>query len=260
DWYSTPFRKYDPSLGRFHGVDALAELNITVGPSSFAHNNPISFNDPTGLDDNDGDEENGGGGGGVPPIPMQGPWYGYDMRGYDNIAKATQGHGGNNGWAVAGRFGSLYNRIFGASSPNFYQHMMAKFNKALSTSEPLTSVTAKGAGIEVHDVTSRTGGIESSAVPLVAVTLNGSLIGIFDPDVIYQPAQNGDQVIDGIWVPNNADEVLPPAVNLFGGDDQALAGLINHFRYVGRGMDNGNYHLSNVAQSMVKPSSGNFFG
>ncbi|MEO9964789.1 MAG: hypothetical protein ABJF11_03305, partial [Reichenbachiella sp.] len=122
DWYSTPFRKYDPSLGRFHGVDALAELNITVGPSSFAHNNPISFNDPTGLDDNDGDEENGGGGGGVPPIPMQGPWYGYDMRGYDNIAKATQGHGGNNGWASSRSSGSLYYNAFGSYSPNAIQH------------------------------------------------------------------------------------------------------------------------------------------
>ncbi|MDW3210924.1 MAG: RHS repeat-associated core domain-containing protein [Reichenbachiella sp.] len=49
DWYSTPFRKYDPSLGRFHGVDALASMYPSLTPSQFGLNNPIMGNDPTGL-------------------------------------------------------------------------------------------------------------------------------------------------------------------------------------------------------------------
>lgn len=53
DWYSTPFRKYDPSLGRFHGVDALASMYSSWSPSQFAGNNPINYNDPTGLHQDD---------------------------------------------------------------------------------------------------------------------------------------------------------------------------------------------------------------
>ncbi|MEP1781521.1 RHS repeat-associated core domain-containing protein, partial [Reichenbachiella sp.] len=49
DWYMTPFRKYDPSLGRFHGEDALADLMPGITPSHFGYNNPIMTNDPTGL-------------------------------------------------------------------------------------------------------------------------------------------------------------------------------------------------------------------
>jgi len=49
DWYSTPFRKYDPSIGRFHGVDALASMYSSWSPSQFGLNNPVMRNDPTGL-------------------------------------------------------------------------------------------------------------------------------------------------------------------------------------------------------------------
>ncbi|MEO9964791.1 MAG: RHS repeat-associated core domain-containing protein [Reichenbachiella sp.] len=106
DWYSTPFRKYDPSLGRFHGVDALAEWNMTVGPGSFAHNNPIMYNDPTGLDDNDGeaaeDDDDPGqtaGGGGNPFAWMVSSEF--SMHGYNNVASASRGHGGQNTGASA---------------------------------------------------------------------------------------------------------------------------------------------------------------
>ncbi|WP_422358535.1 DUF5675 family protein [Reichenbachiella sp.] len=57
DWYSTPFRKYDPSLGRFHGVDALASMYSSWSPSQFAGNNPVMYNDPTGLHRDDPDGE-----------------------------------------------------------------------------------------------------------------------------------------------------------------------------------------------------------
>ena len=48
-WYQTPFRPYDPQLGRFWGVDLLADDFASISPMQFAFNNPISFNDPTGL-------------------------------------------------------------------------------------------------------------------------------------------------------------------------------------------------------------------
>ena len=48
-WDETPFRRYDPQLGRFHGVDALAAMMPGITPYQYAFNNPILFNDPSGL-------------------------------------------------------------------------------------------------------------------------------------------------------------------------------------------------------------------
>jgi hypothetical protein len=45
----TPFRPYDAQLGRFHGVDLLAEIMPSWTPMHFGFNDPISQNDPTGL-------------------------------------------------------------------------------------------------------------------------------------------------------------------------------------------------------------------
>jgi len=47
--YETPFRGYDAQLGIFRQVDALAGLFSGISPYQFAYNNPIYFNDPTGL-------------------------------------------------------------------------------------------------------------------------------------------------------------------------------------------------------------------
>lgn len=44
DW-----RHYDPAIGRFNCIDKLAESFFDVTPYNFANNNPIYFNDPTGL-------------------------------------------------------------------------------------------------------------------------------------------------------------------------------------------------------------------
>ncbi|WP_091549600.1 RHS repeat-associated core domain-containing protein [Thermoflexibacter ruber] len=48
-WHETAFRSYDPQLGRFHQIDPLADLFIGINPYQFGYNNPIMFNDPTGL-------------------------------------------------------------------------------------------------------------------------------------------------------------------------------------------------------------------
>ncbi len=50
EWYNTNFRKYDPQLGRFNGIDALTDIVSNWSPYMFVQNNPILFNDPLGLD------------------------------------------------------------------------------------------------------------------------------------------------------------------------------------------------------------------
>ncbi|MCU0391521.1 MAG: RHS repeat-associated core domain-containing protein [Thermoflexibacter sp.] len=49
NWHETAFRGYDPQLGRFHQIDPLADLFTGINPYQFGYNNPVLFNDPTGL-------------------------------------------------------------------------------------------------------------------------------------------------------------------------------------------------------------------
>lgn len=50
--YETPFRGYDPQIGRFAQIDPLAELANDWNPFSFSFNNPVKYNDPLGLTPN----------------------------------------------------------------------------------------------------------------------------------------------------------------------------------------------------------------
>ncbi|WP_236139153.1 hypothetical protein [Mongoliitalea daihaiensis] len=47
--YSTPNRLYDPTIGRFQGMDKLSDMFTSVSPMIFGFNNPLKFKDPTGL-------------------------------------------------------------------------------------------------------------------------------------------------------------------------------------------------------------------
>jgi len=49
NYYNTFYRKYDAQIGRFTGVDILAESTAGLSPFQFGNNNPIMFNDPTGA-------------------------------------------------------------------------------------------------------------------------------------------------------------------------------------------------------------------
>jgi RHS repeat-associated protein len=49
--YETPFRGYDPQVGRFWQIDPLAEITEEQSGYAYCSNNPILRNDPTGLKD-----------------------------------------------------------------------------------------------------------------------------------------------------------------------------------------------------------------
>jgi len=49
DFYSTANREYDPTLGRFNGLDPLAESFTSWSPYSFSFNNPVIYSDPSGA-------------------------------------------------------------------------------------------------------------------------------------------------------------------------------------------------------------------
>jgi RHS repeat-associated protein len=48
-YYETSYRSYDASLGRFMQADPLAEMTMSLSPYQFGNNNPIRYNDPSGL-------------------------------------------------------------------------------------------------------------------------------------------------------------------------------------------------------------------
>ncbi|MBS1745562.1 MAG: hypothetical protein JST21_05285 [Bacteroidetes bacterium] len=49
DYYETYFRQYDAQIGRFTGIDMLAELTPSLTPYHFGADDPNYWNDPTGL-------------------------------------------------------------------------------------------------------------------------------------------------------------------------------------------------------------------
>ncbi len=59
NWDMTAFRPLDNALTRFHGIDLLSEDYVSFSPMHFGLNNPISLNDPLGLNANDFDDGSG---------------------------------------------------------------------------------------------------------------------------------------------------------------------------------------------------------
>ncbi|MDB5089219.1 MAG: hypothetical protein JWR09_3213 [Mucilaginibacter sp.] len=48
DYYQTFYRNYDAALGRFVGVDPMAEASESLSSYNYAGNNPVVYNDPNG--------------------------------------------------------------------------------------------------------------------------------------------------------------------------------------------------------------------
>lgn len=48
--YSTPYREYDPQIGRFNAIDPMVDNYAGWTPYNFAFNDPIGMNDPSGAD------------------------------------------------------------------------------------------------------------------------------------------------------------------------------------------------------------------
>ncbi|GGD45914.1 hypothetical protein GCM10011514_07380 [Emticicia aquatilis] len=60
--YETDFRLFDPQIGRFKAVDPLAAMTSSINPFQFGFNNPVMFNDPSGLFPYASSSSGGGGG------------------------------------------------------------------------------------------------------------------------------------------------------------------------------------------------------
>ncbi|MEO1050271.1 MAG: RHS repeat-associated core domain-containing protein [Bacteroidota bacterium] len=48
--YETPFRQYDPAIGRLNGIDPVAAKYSSLSPYNYAFNDPVNFSDPSGAD------------------------------------------------------------------------------------------------------------------------------------------------------------------------------------------------------------------
>jgi RHS repeat-associated protein len=57
DWLDYGARMYDAVLGRWHGVDPLAEKYFGFSPFVYCANNPVNLIDPNGMEIKDGKEE-----------------------------------------------------------------------------------------------------------------------------------------------------------------------------------------------------------
>ncbi len=57
--YETDFRNYDAQIGKFFQIDPLADAIDFQSPYSFADNNPVSLNDPLGLEAEEADSDKG---------------------------------------------------------------------------------------------------------------------------------------------------------------------------------------------------------
>jgi RHS repeat-associated protein len=49
DWYDFSARNYDPAIGRWMNIDPMGELLMSHSPFNYAFNNPVYFDDPTGM-------------------------------------------------------------------------------------------------------------------------------------------------------------------------------------------------------------------
>jgi len=106
DYYQTFYRNYDAALGRFVGVDPMAEVTESLSTYHYAGNNPITYNDPNGDFNIDPFS---------PGFNMQvgNPWA--EQNGFVSSTSrsgSSSGYGGSSG----GSYGDGYGEVYGGSS------------------------------------------------------------------------------------------------------------------------------------------------
>ena len=116
NYSNTFYRKYDAQIGRFTGIDMLAEQFAGINPYQFGFNNPVIFNDPMG-------DQN------ILPGRMQkGPdgnyhvgWYNEQL--WNNIGFYDWGDGNGGGGGGGGNASGNYSNIMGLSSATVLSKM-----------------------------------------------------------------------------------------------------------------------------------------
>ena len=108
NYYETYYRNYDAQIGRFTGVDLLAELEFGVSPYTFGVNDPVFWSDRTGLLN----EKEGGGDDEWDPMGHYGFGSDWGFSGIGGGSSSGGGLGGMSLWAWVG----FYTGNYGGSS------------------------------------------------------------------------------------------------------------------------------------------------
>ncbi|MEM9859947.1 MAG: RHS repeat-associated core domain-containing protein [Bacteroidota bacterium] len=187
--YETPFRQYDPALGRFTGIDALASSFSSWTPYQFAYNDPIAFNDPTGLQNQSGLMGDMYGELGHSPYGVRQADYGQGIRSRGPYA----GYGVGSGYHWSDQYRSVEGNLDLMSTSTFRgfygidgmsDSELADFaiynGLGSSNREDIESVT----GWNFHDSYTHDG--QGTSIPFVAVTSGGGWIGNLPIDIYQQ--------------------------------------------------------------------------
>jgi RHS repeat-associated protein len=101
NYSNTFYRKYDAQIGRFTGIDMLAEKFAGINPYQFGNNNPVVFNDPMGDEARNGRMQKGKDGDYHPD------WYNETLWGDDELL--------NRGGSGGGDFGAYWSYVLSAA-------------------------------------------------------------------------------------------------------------------------------------------------
>ncbi|HEY5405516.1 MAG TPA: RHS repeat-associated core domain-containing protein [Ginsengibacter sp.] len=120
--YDANARMYDPQIGRFGGIDALAEKTFSVSPYSFGFDDPVIFNDPTGMkvtpkNDNYSQAQQQYLNGLADPMHHEEGW-GADFMNDGGGGGGDGDDGGSNGGSSTGDYSGYWNSIFNKVDPD----------------------------------------------------------------------------------------------------------------------------------------------
>jgi RHS repeat-associated protein len=192
--YDLDWRNYDPVLGRLNQVDLMADKYGSLSPYHFSFNNPVGYNDPSGLS----------------PI-TDGTW-GSDEWIAGDQARAVGGGGGSGPIRSDGN-GGYYTDSNGNGVQDDGEEYATESQARAYYSQSWSTVYQSGNGQTISGLNVENGGfwIDYEGVQVVG---NGNQIqdGF---DVIAKPSRfvSFDNTPNTIW---NVDAGLMAGVNLFG--------------------------------------------